>query len=356
MINAKKITILAVSAVGGFIAAMAIALAISGFYQVRPGEAAALQTFGAARAEPVAAEGLHWHWPWPVGKTTVIQVSKNRKIEVGFQFLPEGVTDPETMENWQRDPKAATMITGDLSLLETQLVAHYVISDLNDYLFRADDPGIEFTYFDGRKHISHRSRKAGRPDGRSLQDALEIAMRRAIGQRTIDQALVQHREDIERETMETAQEIINSYHAGLRVTSVQMQEIRPPAPVQDAFDDVLRAREEKEKRINEALAFENQTLPVAEGQAARMRQQAQAYKATRIAEATAEADRFLNILAEYRAAPDIIATRMYLQTVDAVLPHTRQIILTGDPPPTLILSADQSRSVLPLPMPTSEDE
>ena len=154
---------------------IAILFFAGGFYQVRPGEAAALQTFGAARAEPVAEEGLHWHWPSPVGRTTVIQVRKNRTAEVGFQTLPDGRIDPFTAENWQRDPAAATMITGDLSLLETQLVAHYYISNLNDYLFRADDPGVEFDFWDGDKHRIHRSHQVGRPDGRSLQDALEIA-------------------------------------------------------------------------------------------------------------------------------------------------------------------------------------
>ena len=129
-----------------------------GFYQVRPGEATAIQTFGAARPEPETQEGLHWHWPSPVGRTTTVQVRKSRTTEVGFQTLPQGKLDTLTGENWQRDLKAATMITGDLNLLETQLVAHYYISDLNKYLFEADDPGVRFEYIDGdriREHASH---------------------------------------------------------------------------------------------------------------------------------------------------------------------------------------------------------
>ena len=118
-----------------------MACAASGCYLVKPGEAAAEQTFGAARAEPVNSEGLHWHWPNPIGRTTVVQVRKSRTAEIGFQVLPEGQIDPLTGEGWQRDYEAATMIGGDLNLLETQLVAHYYISDLNAVPLPGRRPG-----------------------------------------------------------------------------------------------------------------------------------------------------------------------------------------------------------------------
>ena len=243
-----------------------ILLIISGFYSIRPGEAAAVQTFGAARPEPETREGLHWHWPWPVGRTTTVQVDKSRTAEIGYQTLPEGELDTLTGENWQRDLHAATMITGDLNLLEIQLVAQYYISDLNAYLFEADDPGIRFEYAgqDGNIH-THQSHDEGLPDGQSIKDAMEIALRRSIGHRTIDRALITERETIELETMAYAQEILNTYRTGLTITAVQLQEIKPPDEVQESFDDVLRAREEKDRRINEALAFESQTLPEARG-------------------------------------------------------------------------------------------
>ena len=160
-----------------------------------------------------------------------------------------------------------------------------------------------------------------------------------MGQRTIDQALVSDRETIERDTMEQAQGILNRYRTGLTITSVQLQEVKPPDEVQAAFDDVLQAREEKDTRINEALAFESQTLPEARGQAERIRKGAEAYEAQRVNGATAEADRFLAILAEYRAAPEIIAERMYLEAMDSFLPRTRQIIVAGGETGPLILNA-----------------
>ena len=322
----------------------------TGFYQVKPGEAAALQTFGAARPEPESSEGLHWHWPSPVGRTTVIQVQKSRTSVVGYYNLPEGVIDGATGENWQRDLRAATMIAGDLSLLEIQLVAQYYISDLNAYLFQADDPGVTFTYSEGNDARDHRSHPPGRPDGQTIKDALEVAIRRSVGQRTIDHVLVSERETIELETMAEAQQILNDYQTGLAITSLQLQEVKPPEQVKVAFDDVLRAREERDTRINQALAFESQVLPVARGEAERIRRESEAYRAKRIAEAEAEADRFLAILAEYRASPDVIAKRMYLETLDTVLPRVNQIIVGSSETPVLIINAAGTEGVTPVPL------
>ena len=334
----------------GIIAVIMIIWFMTGMYTVKPGQAAAVRIFGAAAAEPVSAEGFHWNWPKPIGYTNIIQVSENRSAEVGFNSLPDDKIDALTAEGWQRDINAATMITGDLNLVEVQIVAQYRISDLNKYLFHADDPGHSFQYLDGERTKTHRSHPTNRPDGQSLKDTLEIAMRRAFGQRTIDEALITARETIEGEIMQVAQELLDEYETGIQLTSVQLQEVKAPDAVQEAFDDVLRAREEKETRINEALAFESDTLPKARGLAKQLVQQAQAYRAERIAAATAEADRFTNILNEYKAAPEIIASRMYLETIDRVLPRLTQIIVTGDDPPTIILDAGKTGTrIIPTP-------
>ena len=351
MSNAAIAKVVSWGAVGAVLLIF-MACGASGCYVIKPGEAAAEQTFGAARAQPVNNEGLHWHWPSPIGKTTVVQVRKSRTAEIGFQVLPEGQTGALTGEGWQRDYEAATMIAGDLNLLETQLVAHYQISNLNAYLFQADDPGVRFEYTDGKRTHVHDSHPLGKPDGQSIKDALEIAVRRSMGQKTIDQALVAERETIERETMEHAQNILNLYETGLTITSVQLQEVKPPDEVQAAFDDVLKAREEKDTRINQALAFESQTLPEARGQAERIRKEAVAYRAERINAAQGEADRFLAILKEYQASPEIIARRMYLETMDRVLPRTRQIMVTGDGAGPIILNMEPGRqTVVPVEQP-----
>ena len=339
-------------AIFGVVVILGLSIA-SGFYSVKPGEATAIRTFGAARAEPETQEGLHWHWPWPIGKTNTLQVEKSRTTEIGYQTLPDGKIDGLTGENWQRDYEAATMITGDLGLLEIQLVAQYYIGDLNKYLFAADDPGIRFEYMEvGGKVRDHQSHREGYPDGQSIKDAMEIAIRRSIGHRTIDRALVAERETIELETREYAQEILNRYQTGLTITAVQLQEIKPPDEVQAAFDDVLQAREEKETRINEALAFESRTLPEARGQAERIRQEANAYKQERINAAQGEALRFEAVLNEYQASPEIISRRMYLETMDQVLPRTRQVIIPGDQVGPIILNTGQGNSrVVPVETP-----
>ena len=345
--EAVKITLSVVAAIAVIIVLINLG---TGFYQVKPGEAAALQTFGAARPEPETSEGLHWHWPGPIGRTTVVQVQKSRTSAVGYYKLPEGVIDVGTGENWQRDLQAATMIVGDLSLLEIQLVAQYYIGDLNAYLFQADDPGVTFTYLEGNDVRDHRSHPPGRPDGQTIKDALEVAIRRSVGQRTIDHVLVSERETIELETMAEAQQILNDYQTGLTITSLQLQEVKPPEEVKAAFDDVLRAREERDTRINQALTFESQVLPVARGEAERIRRESEAYRAKRVAEAEAEADRFLAILAEYRASPDVIAKRMYLETLDIVLPRVNQIIVGSSETPVLIINAAGTEGVIPVPL------
>ena len=323
------------------------ALMLSGFYSVKPGEAAAVQTWGAAKSDPVSREGLHWHWPWPIGTVTVVQVAKSRTATIGFFYLPEGVLGVGTNENWERNLQDARMIAGDLSLLEVQVVAQYYISNLNDYLFRADDPGVSIEYLnaDGAATI-YESHPEGRPDGQSIQDALNIAVRRSVGQRTIDDVLVLARESIERETLGHAQDILDSYETGLRLTSIQLQETRPPEQVKDAFDDVLRAREERDTRINQALVFESEVLPKARGEAAKAVQEAEAYKATRIAEAEAEATRFNAILQEYKASPEVVRDRMYLETMDKVLPRLNQIFVGGVENPVFILGG---AGIVPLP-------
>ena len=338
----------------------AIALAIvfmlgcaaTGFYSVRPGEEAALQTFGRAADRTVTAEGLHWHWPGPIGRTHVRQTGKNRTAEIGYYRLPEGRLGSLTGENWTRDLDAATMITGDLGLVEVQAVAQYRISDLNRYLFRADDPGVDFEYTAQDLELRHhRSHQPGRPDGRTIRDAMEIAMRQSMGLRNIDQALVSQREEVERETQAAAQRILDQWETGLTITSMQLQEIKPPDPVQEAFDDVLRAREERDTRINSALAYESKVLPEARGQAEQIRQQARAYAAQQVNGAQGEADRFMALLEEYRAAPETISWRMYLETMQEIAPRLE--FLVAEPGMTVIINRD-GRGIVPLPPPEGE--
>ena len=333
-------------------------IAANGCYQVKPGEAAAVRVFGKAKPEPVTQEGLHWNWPGPIGKTDVRQVQKNRTAEIGYATLPDDHISPLTGENWQRDLKEATMITGDLNLVEIQMVAQYHISDLHKYLFGAADPGVSFQYMDEQsKQRTHQSHPEEAPDGRTLKDALSTALRRAAGKRTIDEVLITQRESIELETMAITQSILDQHQTGLTITAVQLQEVKAPDAVQAAFDDVLRAREERDTRINLGLAFEQRVIPQAKGQAGKTINEAKAYREGRIAQATAEANRFTNILDEYQSSPEIIQTRMWMETMDQILPKLQLVMIAGEHTPPVIINGADSRTgrITPVTLPAQED-
>ena len=336
------------AALGAIAAIILLVWLLGGFYSVRPGEQAALQTFGAARTPPESGEGLHWHWPSPIGRTHVVQVRKSRTTDVGFHTLPDGRISALTGENWQPDLNVATMITGDLNLVEVQLTGQYHIKDLNKYLFAADDPGIEFTYADsGGGQRAHRSHPAGRPDGQTIKDALEIALRKAMGTRNIDEALVQERDAVTEEVHQGAQATLDRWNTGLEITAVQLQQIKPPDEVQAAFDDVLRAREERDTRINQSLTYRNRVLPEARGEAEQIVKAAEAYSAEVTNRAQGEADAFTARRIEFETAPDIIAQRMYLEMLESVAPRLN-FIINQDAEAVVILNQSGNR-ITPLP-------
>ena len=138
----------------------------------------------------------------------------------------------------------------------------------------------------------------GRPEGRTLKDATEVALREVVGQRSIDEALTVGKEAVQEDTKLLLQSMLNNYRAGLEILSVQLQTVRPPDQVRDAFDDVVRARVDKESRINEALAFQEDQIPRARGAAQQVIQEAQGYKESRIARARGEAAQFVAVLSE----------------------------------------------------------
>ena len=271
----------------------------TGVYQVGPREQAALQLFG--DFQDTADSGLHWYFPSPIGKRTIVDVEVTRNMELGFFTTDTGVTSDTPVE--------ALMITGDLNIVNVQMVVQYQIANLERYLFRVDDPGEVV-----------RSIERGNPEGRTLKDATEAALRQVVGQRSIDDTLVLNREVVEERTRELLQQILDQYDTGIQVNTVALQTVRPPDQVRAAFDDVVNARVDKESRINDAKAFEQDRIPRAEGDAAQVVQAAEAFKAERIARATGEVNRFRSVLREYLSAPDVTPQRLYLEAMEAFCP------------------------------------
>jgi len=278
----------------------------SGVYQVGPREQAALQFFG--EFQNTEGPGLKWYFPPPVGKRTIVDVQVTRNLELGFFTTPTGAVSDQNVE--------ALMITGDLNIVNVQMVVQYRIANLKDYLFEVDDPGEVL-----------RGIEQGNPEGRTLKDATEAALRQVVGQRSIDDTLVLKREQVQADTRLLLQRILDDYQTGIEVLNVALQTVRPPDQVRAAFDDVVNARVDKESRINEALAFEQDRIPRAQGDAQQTIQSAEAFKAERIARATGEASRFLSVLEEYEKSKDVTRQRLYLEAMEEILPGITKFIL-----------------------------
>ena len=266
------------------IALIVIIWAATGIYTVSPGEQAALRLFGAAQANTVTETGLNWWWPSPVGNRDVVQVVETRRMELGFRRSDNGGPDAPV-------PVEAQMISGDLNIIDVQMVVQYNIKDLNSYLFRVDDPGEDAG--------TQRNIPVGRPDGRTLKDATEAALRLVVGQRSLGEVLAEERLNLQRSTHDKLQEILDSYETGINIISVELQKVEAPEDVRAAFNDVLQARQDKVTATNQAQAYENQVIPEARGRAEQIIQPAEAFKRARIERARGEADQFLSILQQY---------------------------------------------------------
>jgi modulator of FtsH protease HflK len=300
-----------------------------GIYTISPGENASLRLFGAVQGPPVTEEGLHWWWPGPIGKRDVVLVTGTRRMELGFRSNDAAAATPI--------PTEALMITGDLNIVDVQMVVQYNIKSLNGFLFRIDDPGDE-----------SRGIPEGRPDGLTLKDAAEAALRLVIGQHSIDDVLVRRREETEESTRERLQQILDGYQTGINVQGVELQDVKAPEEVRDAFDDVLRARQERDTKINQALSFEADIIPRAQGDAARIVEAAEAFREARVARAQGESDRFMSVLREYQNSREVTQQRLYLEAMEEILPGITKIILSPDAQSVLILGEEGQVTPVPI--------
>ena len=265
----------------------------SGIYRIGPGEEVAQRRFGAicgAALAPcsgttgvVTQTGLHWWWPGPIGDTDKIKVTETRRMELGFRSgADQGVADAQV-------PVEGLMISGDLNIVDVQMVVQYDIKDLVGFLFRVNDPGEDA-----------RGIPPGNPEGRTLKDAAEAALRLVVGQRSIEDVLTEKRTVVESDTKTRLQDILDNYQTGINIVSVQLLKTQAPEEVFESFEDVLRARQEQETRVNEALAYENNIIPRAEGDAERIKREAEAFAQARVARARGESSRFISVLEQFR--------------------------------------------------------
>jgi membrane protease subunit HflK len=262
-----------------------------GIYSVTPGHVGVVRTFGkeTARTQP----GLNFRFPWPFQQADVVSVEQIRRIEVGFRA-------------GQRVQEEALMLTGDENIVEAQIVVQYRVADPSKFLFRLRQPEV------------------------ALGAATEVALRSTVGSMTIDQVMIEERVKVQDDARVFIQRLMDSYESGMMITEVKLQAADPPDAVRDAFHDVVRAREDKEKLINQAKGYQADILPKARGEAQKILRAAEGYREQRVLLAQGEASRFRSVLAEYEKAREVTRDRLHLETMEKILPDIDKVIMDGD--------------------------
>lgn len=254
---------------------------LSGIYTVNQVERGVVLRFG--KYHETALPGLHWRIPWPVDTVEKVNVTQ--------------------VESW---PHRTQMLTRDENLVVIEMTVQYRRSNPENFLFNVRTPEI------------------------SLREVGESAIREVIGKSTLDDVLTGGREQITSATRSLIQDTLNQYESGIEVRSVNLQLVQLPDPVKPAADDVNKAREDKERVINEAQTYANDIVPKARGQAARRLQEAEAYRERVIAEAEGATRRFSQLLTQYKAAPRVTRERLYLETIEEVLGRNSKIFLDAE--------------------------
>lgn len=266
----------------------------SGFFIVQEGQVAVVTQFG-KYARTVQA-GFQWRLPGPIQNHEIVDLSRLRTLEIGFRGGSRNKVLPESL-----------MLTTDENIVDMQFVVQYRLSDMPDgarnYLFETRDPD------------------------EAVRQAAETAMREIVGKQTMNFVLYEGRTQVASEVKSLMQSILDRYRVGINVDTVAIQNVQPPEQVQAAFDDAVKAGQDRERQINEGQAYANQVVPWASGQAARMTEQAEGYKAKVVGDAQGNAARFTSILHEYAKAPGIMRDRMYLETMQEMFSHASKVMV-----------------------------
>ena len=278
---------------GGASALIALVLAVwlaSGFYIVDAASRGVVLTFGRYAEE--TGPGLRWRVPWPIQTKELVNLTGVRTLEVGYRNNVRTKVLKESL-----------MLTDDENIVDLQFAVQYTVKDARDFSFNVR-----------------------RPD-ETAQQVAETAMREVIGKSKMDGILYESREEIAIKARQLMQVIHDRYGTGIAVSTVTIQAAQPPEQVQAAFDDAVKAGQDREKQKNEGQAYANDVIPRARGTASRLLQEAEGYKQRVIANADGEASRFKQVLAEYSKAPGVTRERMYIETMQQVLASTNKILL-----------------------------
>src|SRR4249920_2626296 len=262
----------------------------SGFYIVDASQRGVVLRFG--KYHQTTEPGPQWHLPYPIESVEVINLSQVRTLEVGYR---------NNVKN--KVLKESLMLTDDENIVDLQFAVQYVLKDPKEFLFYNRNPD------------------------EAVMQVAESAMREIVGKSKMDFVLYEGRESIRAQAQKLMQEILDRYQTGIAISQVTMQQAQPPEQVQAAFDDAVKATQDRERQINEGQAYANDVVPKARGTASRLMQESEGYKQRIIATAEGEASRFRQIVTEYSRAPAVTRERMYLDTMQQVLSNTSKVII-----------------------------
>lgn len=269
----------------------------SGIYRVQPGEQGVELLFGKFVKQTGA--GLHFWFPSPIGTALTPNVDRTNTISIGFRDVA-GAGRGSAIRDVAEE---SLMLTADQNIIDIDFVVQWRIKSARDFLFNIRDP-----------------------QG-TVKAAAESAIREIVGQTPLEDALAKKRQQVEDKTKILLQKILDVYGAGVYITEVKMQKVDPPQPVIDAFNDVQRAKQDKEHQQNQANAYRNDIVPKAKGDAERVIQEATAYRERLIKEADGEAKRFLLVYNAYKGGKEVTIKRLYLERMQEVLKNSEKIII-----------------------------
>lgn len=271
----------------------------SGVYTVGPAQVGLVKQFG--KYVSTTGPGFHYRLPSPIQSVVIVDQQSVRTEEVGFRSRT-GV--PSTQ--FASQDAEALMLTMDFNIIRAETVIQYDVVDAQQFAFEVED---------------HRL---------LMQEASQAIIRERVATRNVDEALTQKREEIAAEVQTELQNLLDSYGTGIRIINVRLQEVTPPSSqVAQAFDDVNSAAQDKERRIFEAERYANERIPVANGEKQKILNQSEAYKQSRILQAEGDVARFLAVLERYRLGESVTEARLYIETMEEVLPGLNKIIVPG---------------------------
>ena len=280
---------------------------LTGIYIVDPAERGVVLRFGAFQTS--TTQGPHWHIPYPIESVYKVNVEQVRATEIGFRNSPNSYSGGVSSES--------LMLTKDENMVDVNLAVQYKIVDAKAFLFNVYQPEL------------------------TLSHVVQSVIRQVVGDNTMDHVLTTGRDQISQEVKSASQALLNDYGVGLMITAVTMQDAQPPIQVKASFDDVVKAREDEQRYINEARAYANDIVPKARGASQRIMAEAEAYKSQVVSKSEGEAYRFTQILTEYLKAPEVTRERLYRETLEDVLSSTNKVIVDSSSNSLMYLPIDQ---------------